>query len=134
MSCLVLILVACSTPSGGIEVKEPWARPADAGANTAAYFEIDNGGMVDFLLSASSQIAEKTEVHRTVIQEDGAAKMEHQDKVEIPGGESVFFQPGGLHIMFINLSEPLNVGDSFDLILNFEKEGEKVINVTVQTP
>ena len=131
---LVVILSACSSKAGEIEVKDAWARPADAGGNSAVYFEIVNDGPEEFLLSASSRIAEKTEVHKTVIQGDGTAKMEQQSSVEIPRGEEVIFAPGGLHVMLIDLGESLAVGDQFDLTLNFEKMGEVTIHVPVQTP
>lgn len=132
--CVVWILAACSRSTVGIEVKDPWARPAEAGANSAVYFEIENGGQDDMLLSVSSRIAERTEIHRTFIQEDGTAKMEHQSSVEIPGGDIVIFAPGGLHIMLTNLDKQVVVGDTFDLTLKFENEGEVIIHVTVQTP
>jgi copper(I)-binding protein len=133
-SFLLFALNACGNPSGGIEIVDPWARPANAGANSAIYFEISNGGGDDQLQSASCQVAEKTELHRTIIDADGTARMEHQAHVDIPKGETIIFAKGGLHVMLIDLKQALDVGDNFDLTLQFRNSGEVTVNVTVQTP
>jgi copper(I)-binding protein len=132
--CLGILVGACSDSSAGLEIENAWARPADSGANSAVYFEIMNGGGGEILLSASSTIAERTEIHRTVVDEEGKASMEHQRSVGIPAGSNISFEPGGLHVMLINLSEPLNVGDTFELRLNFQNTDEVILNVPVQTP
>jgi copper(I)-binding protein len=40
-------------------------------------------------------------------------------------------QPGGFHVMFINIAKPFEVGEIIELTLNFENAGEKVIEVEV---
>jgi hypothetical protein len=132
--CLVFALTACGGPAGGIEIMDPWARPANEGGNSAVYFEIENGGDDDQLQSASSKIAERTELHRTILDSDGTARMEHQEHVDVPKGGTIIFAKGGLHVMLINLQHALEVGDTFDLTLHFRDSGEVTINVPVQTP
>jgi copper(I)-binding protein len=131
---LVVFLCACASSPVAMEIVDAWARPAESGANSAAYFEIDSSPEGDTLLSASSQIAERTEIHRTTIDSEGKARMEQQSSVEIPGGEITRFAPGGYHVMFIHLHAALLVGDIFSLTLNFERAGEVTIDVEVQTP
>jgi copper(I)-binding protein len=132
--CLMFALSACGGPAGGIEITDPWARTANEGGNSAVYFEIENGEDDDQLQSATCQIAERTELHRTIVDSDGTARMEHQKHVDVPKGETIIFAKGGLHVMLINLQQALEVGDNFDLTLHFRDSGEVTINVTVQTP
>ncbi len=42
-------------------------------------------------------------------------------------------KPGGLHVMFIGLTQVLNEGATFPLTLRFEKAGEVEVDVKVRT-
>lgn len=132
--CLLSMLTACGNSSRGIDIQNPWARPGDTGGNSAVYFEIHNGGGSDQLVSATCSMAKKTELHRSIVDSEGKARMEHQPNVQIPGAEVITFMPGGLHVMLINLHQPLNAGDTFEMTLNFEIYGKVKINVSVQNP
>ena len=50
---------------------------------------------------------------------------------EIPAGGSLAFQPGGKHIMLVELSQPLAIGDIVELTLNFAQAGPIMISVPV---
>lgn len=43
----------------------------------------------------------------------------------IPAGEDVTLEPGGLHVMMLDLVAPLETGDTFDLTLNTD-DGEAI--------
>ena len=131
---LSILLAGCSTRSGDIEVRDAWIRPADAGMNTAAYFVIENHGESDRLLEAQSSIAERTEIHRSFEDEAGVMRMEKQDAVILASGRSVTFEPGGLHIMFVELRRDLLLDDQVQLQLRFEKQGEVTIDVPIEIP
>jgi len=42
------------------------------------------------------------------------------------------FQPGGNHVMLMQVKKPLRKGDSFPMTLIFEKAGDVQIRVTVE--
>jgi len=128
---IIFMLTAC-TNTQELQIEEPWGRPALAGNNTAAYFKINNPLTEgDRLLTASSSIAEFTEVHLSLM-EDGKMIMQQQEFVEIPAKSTVEFKPKDYHIMFINLNNDLNVGDEYQLTLQFEKAGSVTITVPVK--
>ena len=54
------------------------------------------------------------------------------DLVEIPAGGEVSFEPGGYHVMLLDLAEPLAVGDSLSLVLTFEEAGDVEIEAEVR--
>ena len=129
---VALTLAACGAGAGEFQVNDVWARPGLAGGNSAVFFVIHNPGSADMLLSASSDIADAVEMHKTIMQ-DGNMEMVQQMNVPVPTGETAF-APGDLHVMLIGLKNELKPGDTFTLILNFENAGEKTLNVTVREP
>lgn len=52
------------------------------------------------------------------------------DGLELPANTTVELAPGGYHIMLIDLVEPLDAGDSFEVDLSFEG-GTETVTVTV---
>ncbi|MBN1453306.1 MAG: copper chaperone PCu(A)C [Anaerolineales bacterium] len=125
------VLAACGAAgSGKFQVTEVWARPGLAGGNGAVFFKIENPGAADLLLSASSDVADAVELHKTIMQ-DGAMQMVHQMNVPIPTGETVF-KPGDLHVMLIGLKNDLKAGDTFSVTLTFQTAGERTLAVVVK--
>lgn len=133
-----LFLSGCMTPFSGPPVASPppaaapisgeltvagvMARPAPlAGGNGAVYFTVLNGLDQDVqLLSASSPAAEVVELHETVDENGVMRMMPRPEGFTVPAGGSVELKPGGKHVMLIGLAQPLNTGDTVDLLLTFD--------------
>jgi hypothetical protein len=126
---------ANETIVGDIRIIEPWAR-ATAGTATAgaAYMTLNNmGDTVDRLIEASSPLAARTEMHTHIIEGD-IMRMRAVEGVDLPPGETVEFQPGGLHVMLIGLTAALQEGESFPLTLNFAEAGAATVQVKILQP
>ena len=131
----VLATSACSGSSGELTIQDAWVRPARAVENGAAYFVITNGTTADdTLLSITSEIASATEVHMSMGDANGVMSMQMQESVTLTARDKVEFKPGGLHVMFVNLTRDLKVGDTIPLVLNFENAGSLTIDVPVKAP
>ena len=63
---------------------------------------------------------------------DGAMTMQPVDSIELPAGEEVALEPGGYHIMLLDLVAPLEVGDTFEITLTFENAGEVTVTAEVR--
>jgi copper(I)-binding protein len=72
-----------------------------------------------------------TEIHNHIM-EGNVAKMRRVDSIPVPDGGSVTLQPGGYHIMLMDLKGPLKAGDTVKLKLKFEKAGEMEVDAKVQ--
>ena len=59
-------------------------------------------------------------------------KMRRVGAIEIPPGESVRLEPGGLHMMLMGVSSPLETGERISVTLVFERAGEVVLSVPVR--
>ena len=53
------------------------------------------------------------------------------DALTIPAGETVHLEPGGLHLMFLQLNQPHVVNQPFEVTLTFENAGEIVVSFDV---
>lgn len=130
MAVLGWLLTACAP--GQFAVTGTFGLPGSIGGVCAAYFTIENPtDQADVLIGANSDIAAATEMHTTV-SNNGVIEMKPQPQVEVPARSQVKFEPGGLHIMFVNLTRELKPGDSFPLTLRFQQRGEIQIQVTVK--
>ncbi|MFT4792854.1 MAG: copper(I)-binding protein [Paracoccaceae bacterium] len=97
----------------------------------AAFMQLMNDGKADRLVEVRSDIARKVELH-THIFDNGIAKMRQvEGGIPLPAGETLTLERGGLHVMFMGLTQPLNSGESFPLTLMFESGATLQINVTV---
>ncbi|MFZ1755203.1 MAG: copper chaperone PCu(A)C [Caldilineaceae bacterium] len=137
--CFALLLAACAAPppsvaitGDAVRVDNPSSRPAGASQNGAAYFTIVNPTEEDDrLLSASSGIANFTELHESR-NDGGVMRMTHHaDGVAVPAHSILSFAPGGHHVMLMNLHQALRPGQTFTLTLTFAKAGEIGLDVPV---
>lgn len=145
MKRLLILLVACmvsATPAlaheymqGNIHIMKPWSRPLPAvSPNGAAYMKLTNKGEVtDRLVSVSTPAAKTAELHNHIMV-DGVMKMRPVENIEVKPGESATLQPGGLHVMLMGLTEPLEEGKSYPLTLTFEKAGSVEVKVMIFEP
>ena len=119
--------------SGALVVDGSWARASIGGSKVSAvYLAITNrGGSPDRLVGAAAERADHTMIHRSVV-EDGVMKMRHVGAIGIPPGESVRLEPGGLHMMLMGVSPPLEAGERISVTLVFERAGEVVLSVPVR--
>jgi hypothetical protein len=134
--CLgALFLTACASTGKTLSVEDAWARPVSAGTNAAVYFTISNPSPeADRLLHASAQISRAVEIHETSTSDAGEdiLQMLPQSSVPVPARGTVVFEPGGHHVMLVDVQRDLAAGESFPLRLNFENAGAVDVEVFVE--
>lgn len=98
----------------------------------AFYFTVtNNGDDADTLVKIESDIAEVIEIH-DVEMDDGVMHMvPMHDGVEVSPGESLVLEPGGYHVMLIDITRSLLDGEEFTATLHFENAGEVEITVPI---
>lgn len=120
--------------SAQVELDGAVARVASTLAQTASvYLSIRNhSDRDDRLVRVEGDIADRIEIHTTAMTDDGVMRMvELVDGIAIPGGEIHALLPGGDHLMLLGLTEPLEQGDTFDLLLFFDVTLPITVTVTV---
>ena len=115
----------------GIQIENAWSRAAMAGRTGVVYLTITDTGAPDKLMAVASPVATKADLHESFT-DNGVAKMRDVATLPVQPGKSVTLAPGGYHIMLTGLKQSLQQGDTFPLMLSFEKAGQVTATVTVQ--
>ncbi|MCB5196708.1 copper chaperone PCu(A)C [Deefgea salmonis] len=112
-----------------VSIDQVWARATPPQAANAGVFMSITSPTTDQLLSASSVLARKTEIHE-MIMADGVMKMRQiTTGLPITSQQPLTLAPGGYHIMLLGLKKDLVAGEKLPLTLHFAKAG--AINVTI---
>ena len=99
----------------------------------AAYLVLVNEtGRADALVSAASPAAAAVELHETTAGASGMMAMHPVDRIDLPADGRVALEPGGLHVMLIDLVSELAVGDTIELTLTFEHAAPVTVSATVR--
>jgi periplasmic copper chaperone A len=114
-------------------VTDAWIRKMPpASTLSSGYFKLTNrSSKNDQLLEVTSPVAEKVELHETVLK-DGMAKMEALSVLNIPAGDTVTFEPRGKHLMLLGLSPKFSELEQTHLTLIFRHAGPIVISVDIK--
>jgi len=123
-----------ATVSGGINIVEPWARPADAGKNTAVYVRLENAlPEGDSLTGVRSAAAERAELHASVL-EGETMRMRPVVGIALPSGGRLELRPMGTHVMLLRLRDPLVPGDTVQITFDFASGRSVDVRAGVRTP
>jgi periplasmic copper chaperone A len=120
---------------GALEIDHPWSRAVPKGATVAAgYLTITNTGTEpDRLISGSTPVAGKFEIHEMSVDNKGVMRMRPVPTgVVIKPGETVELKPQSSHIMMTGLKQPIEKGKPFKGSLVFEKAGTVEVDFTVE--
>lgn len=118
---MTALLGGCSQE--GLSIDDPWIAEAPPTVSAQAGYVLikNNSGQSRTLIGANAPAFDSIELHRTVQDaESGLTKMVRQERVEIPPGETIKFEPGGYHLMLIKPKKALKEGDREPLTLIFD--------------
>ncbi|QKT03936.1 copper chaperone PCu(A)C [Ectothiorhodospiraceae bacterium 2226] len=136
---LTVLLVAAAVPAlaagaaDDVEVLDPYVRAMPPGQpNTAAFMVLENrGDSAHAVVEAASPVSKIVELH-THIHDGGMMRMRQVERFDIEAGGRTLLQPGGLHIMLIELHEVLEPGTEVPVTLTFEDGSEKTVQAPVR--
>jgi len=115
-----------------VSVDNPYVRLAPPNAPTTGAFMVirNNGGKDIKVLKADNPASRVTELH-THLHEGGVMKMRQVASIDIKAKEAAVLQPGGLHVMLIDLKAPLKEGDVVPITLGFDDGSSKTVEARV---
>ena len=119
---------------GSLVIGHPWSRPTASGMPTGvAYLSITNNGPEqDTLIAARTPAAAQVEFHRTSL-EAGMARMRPAGALVVASNSTVTAEPGGLHLMLVELKAPLVAGTFIPLVLEFKSAGAITVQLQVES-
>ena len=126
-------MIAHAEGMHGLMLKDGWSRETTANARVGGgYLTIMNHGeQADQLLSVRADHAGMSEVHTMIMQDDVMVMRPVDDPLVIEAGAMLQLQPGGLHLMFMQLKQPHVAGETLDVVLVFEQAGERTVRLEV---
>jgi len=124
---IVTTLAALAAPSVwavNVSVTDVWARATVPGQPVSgAYMKIQADADAR-LISASSPLIPQVEVHEMKMDGD-VMRMREVQALDLPKGKTVSLQPGGYHLMLMNLKQPIVAGEMVPLTLVIESGGKR---------
>ncbi|WGF87197.1 copper chaperone PCu(A)C [Marinivivus vitaminiproducens] len=125
---------AADVTAGTIVIEHPWTRATPPGARVAGgYLVLENlGSDSDRLTGLSSPAADRVEIHEMAMDGGVMTMRPVEDGLDLPPGQGVALEPGGLHLMLIDLKSGLTEGQSVPVTLTFAKGGTAEIELAVQ--
>ncbi|GGD27642.1 copper chaperone PCu(A)C [Nocardioides daphniae] len=117
-------------------VEDPWVRGTDGAKDatmSAAFMVLDNEGDEEFTLTgATTDAAARVELHEMAMVDGKSVMREIDGGIVLAPGKGQLLQPGGLHIMLMDLTGGLAAGDEVTLTLELADGSTKEVTAPVK--
>ena len=129
------LCAAAESAADAVEPVDAYVRAVPPVSQTSAAFMTlkNSGDAAHAVVAARSPAAQIVELHTHIMGDDGMHRMREVEKIEVPAGGQAELQPGGLHVMLINLNGPLEPGNSVELTLVYDDGSEETLTAPVKS-
>jgi periplasmic copper chaperone A len=120
--CLLLATVLRTANAGApdIAVTDAWVRAVPGSTVAAAYFTARNTGTRPLtIIGIRTSMAARAMIHETTLVGTQSTMRPHE-QLPLAPGQSVHLTPGGMHVMLMDLRQPLEPGAQVQLVLLLE--------------
>jgi copper(I)-binding protein len=131
---MLLCAVAASAAfAQSVKVENAWARATVPGQKTGSvYFELTSASDAA-LVAVGSPAAARAELH-SMTMDGGVMRMRALPRVELPAGKKVTLAPGGVHVMLVDLKQPLKAGGQVPVTLSVQSSGTALTTLRLEVP
>ncbi len=128
--------VSGASAQGDIRIEEAWTRPTPPGAQSTAFYAtiLNESGSDDRVVGATSSLCGMAELHLSTTT-DGVMSMSPAgpDDLALAPDDELRLEPGGLHVMCMGLTGPVDEGDEVELTVEFEEAGTITVQAAVES-
>ena len=117
-----------------VDVQNAWVRQTVPGQSGTGAFMKLNAPSGARLVGVSTPVAGIAEVHEMQVDGGTMRMREMKEGLPLPARQAVELKPGGVHVMLMDLKQPLPKGASVPLTLRFEDKQGRPLSRTVQVP
>lgn len=130
---IAFLILGASAPAfaDSVKVDNPWVRATAPGQKVAGGFMNLTADADMTLVGGSSPVSNHFELHFMKM-ENGVMEMREMKKIALPKGKTVGLAPGGLHVMFIGLKNPIREGQKVPMTLIFKSANGKEQKLVVE--
>ena len=132
-SLLALGLITGAQAADSLAFSNAWVRATPPNAKVAGGFVViqNAGKSADRLVSASSDAAERVEIHEMKMAGEVMQMRQLTEGMAVPAGQSVALEPGASHLMLIAPKQAIAEGQKIAITLVFAKAGKRIVEFTV---
>lgn len=128
------LLLLAAAPSK-LQVTDVWVRESNPARNiTSGFFTLSNPtGNAITVIAVESPAAKIVEMHemKTI---DGMMSMRRTEKIVVPPRGAVKLEPGGMHLMLIDLVRPVKAGEEIPFTLTIDGGTKLTVKGAVKNP
>jgi len=117
---LLSSLMVSSAWAQNVSVQSAWARATVQGQKATGAFMTLTAKTATTLVGVSTSVAGVAEVHEMKMDNNVMQMRALPDGLALPAGKSVALQPGGFHLMLMDLKLPLQKDTTIPLTLRFK--------------
>ena len=125
------LTLATSALADSVKVDQPWVRATAPGQQVAGGFMTLTADADMKLVGGSSPVSKRFELH-IMKMDKGVMEMRQVQEIALPKGQAVKLAPGGLHVMFIDLTGPIKPGQKVPLTLELKGADGKAQSLKVE--
>ena len=130
-----LSLTACapSTNHNGVVIEDAWVRSSEysdhTGGMTGIFGKFTNhSDKTVTIIGGATDISMMVQTHEVV----NGMMQEKKGGIKIKPGETVTLQPGGLHIMIMDIAKPIVAGDKIKFTFKFDGAESQTLTLTAK--
>ncbi|MEU7586879.1 copper chaperone PCu(A)C [Micromonospora sp. NPDC049230] len=110
---------ASANPDAGVVgIRDPWVKAADKGM-TAAFGTLVNNGDSDVTVTSATTSVSSMELHEMAMQDGKMVMRQKQGGIVVKARGTHALEPGGDHLMLMDLTKPVQAGDELTVTLTF---------------
>ncbi|WP_327039018.1 copper chaperone PCu(A)C [Micromonospora maris] len=103
---------------GVLTVQDPWVKAADSGM-TGAFVTLVNSTDADVTITGATSSVSPMEVHEMTMRDGQMVMQAKEGGVVVKARSEYRLEPGGDHLMLMNLAQPVRAGDEVSFTLTF---------------
>lgn len=116
-----------------LRISDPWVRATVPGQRVAAAYLTLQAAVPLRLVHVDAPAAASVQIHE--MRMDGEImKMRELKALELPAGQAVSLSPGGIHLMLLDVKQPLRPGQSVPMTFALENAAGQRVSQTLDVP
>ncbi|TDC39160.1 copper chaperone PCu(A)C [Micromonospora sp. 15K316] len=109
---------SAGAPAEVLGIRDPWVKAADTGM-TAAFGTLVNDGESDVTVTAAATEVSPMELHEMTMKDGKMVMQPKKGGIVVKAHGSTTLEPGGDHLMLMELKQPVKAGDELAFTLTF---------------
>ncbi|MDP1540805.1 MAG: copper chaperone PCu(A)C [Moraxellaceae bacterium] len=128
-----LLLIVSPPGFAQVSVEDAWIREVPPGSPAAAVFMVISNASdkVVRVISMTSPIAKRVEWH-DMKRDNGLMRMTQRKVIELPANGRVQLQPGGSHVMLLDMNNAPAPGGKVPVIFSLDNGQQLTVNAVVR--